>query len=133
MVAALPDEEGYMSTPNEIDITDQFLAAAFAKLSPRDRIRILDDAPKTLWLFGAGASHHYDLNSSGVPVPLANGFFEAFNSLPTSRGFDAHVGPFVSYLNHCRGVRPYQPPHGEPWLQHLARLGLIRLSGTAHA
>ena len=95
-----------MSTPSEISITEPFLAAAFAKLSPRDRIRILDDAPKTLWLFGAGASHHYDLNSWGVPVPLANGFFEAFQSLPTSRGFNAHVGPFVSYLNHYRGVRP---------------------------
>jgi len=32
-----------------------------------------------------------------------------------------------------RSQRPYRPPQGEPWLQHLARLGLIRLSGTAHA
>lgn len=32
-----------------------------------------------------------------------------------------------------RSQRPYRPPMGEPWLQHLARLGLIRLSGTAHA
>lgn len=97
-----------MSTRNEINITDEFLAGAFANLSPCDRIRILDDAPRTLWLFGAGASHHYDLNGWGMPVPLANGFFKAFNSLPTSQGFNAHVGPFVSYLNHCRGVRPDQ-------------------------
>ena len=32
-----------------------------------------------------------------------------------------------------RSQRPYRPPAGEPWLQHLAKLGLIRLSGTAHA
>jgi RNA-directed DNA polymerase len=32
-----------------------------------------------------------------------------------------------------RSQRPYRPPQGVPWLQHLARLGLIRLSGTAHA
>ena len=32
-----------------------------------------------------------------------------------------------------RSQRPYRPPAGEPWLQHLARLGLIRLSGTAQA
>jgi hypothetical protein len=95
-----------MSDPSELDITEPFLAEAWAKLSPRDRIRLLSDSPKTLWLFGAGASHHYDLNSWGVPIPLANGFFEAFNELPTSRTFSAHVGPFVSYLNHYRDVRP---------------------------
>jgi len=32
-----------------------------------------------------------------------------------------------------RSQRPYRPPVGEPWLQHLARLGLIRLSRTAQA
>src|SRR5215470_14228562 len=32
-----------------------------------------------------------------------------------------------------RSQRPYRPPQGEAWLQHLAELGLIRLSGTAHA
>src|SRR5882724_50188 len=32
-----------------------------------------------------------------------------------------------------RSQRPYRPPKGELWLQHLARLGLVRLSGTAHA
>jgi RNA-directed DNA polymerase len=32
-----------------------------------------------------------------------------------------------------RSQRPYRLPQGEQWLQHLARLGLIRLSGTAHA
>ena len=32
-----------------------------------------------------------------------------------------------------RSQRPYRPPAGEAWLQHLARLGLIRLSGAAHA
>jgi len=32
-----------------------------------------------------------------------------------------------------RSQRPYQPPKGENWLRHLARLGLIRLQGLAHA
>ena len=32
-----------------------------------------------------------------------------------------------------RSQRPYRPGAGEPWLQHLARLGLIRLSRPAHA
>ena len=32
-----------------------------------------------------------------------------------------------------RSQRPYRPPQGEGWLQHLARLGLIRLSGNAQA
>jgi hypothetical protein len=32
-----------------------------------------------------------------------------------------------------RSQRPYCPPPGEGWLQHLANLGLIPLSGTAHA
>jgi RNA-directed DNA polymerase len=31
-----------------------------------------------------------------------------------------------------RSQRPYRCPQGEQWLQHLARLGLIRLSGTVH-
>lgn len=95
-----------MSNQDHVDVTQPFLEFAFENLSPRDRVRILEEAPKTLWLFGAGASYHYNLNSRGVPVPLANGFFEAFNDLPTSTGFNAHVGPFVSYLQEDRGVRP---------------------------
>ena len=31
-----------------------------------------------------------------------------------------------------RSQRPHRPPQGTQWLQHLARLGLIRLSFTAH-
>jgi RNA-directed DNA polymerase len=32
-----------------------------------------------------------------------------------------------------RSQRPYQPPPGEPWLQHLARLGLLPLAELVHA
>ena len=32
-----------------------------------------------------------------------------------------------------RSQRPYQPPQGESWLRHLARLGLIRLWELVHA
>ena len=41
-------------------------------------------------------------------------------------------GRLIQHLER-RSQRPYRPPQGEPWLPHLARLGLRRLSGTAHA
>jgi hypothetical protein len=63
-----------------------------------------------VWIFGAGASHHYDLNKFGVPVPLAGGFFEAFNRLPSSQELNTHVGPLVSFLEHYRGVAPRAIP-----------------------
>ena len=90
---------------------DPFLAFMWDNLSPRDRIKVLNEMPKTVWFIGAGASHHYAMNSRGVNVPLANGFFEAFNSLPTSEGFQAHVGPFISYLLHSRGIKPAEVPN----------------------
>ena len=46
---------------------------------------------------------------------------------------ERHVqGRLIQHLQR-RSQRPYQPPPGEPWLRHLARLGLIGLSGRAHA
>jgi RNA-directed DNA polymerase len=46
---------------------------------------------------------------------------------------ERHVqGRLIQHLGR-RSQRPYRPPHGESWLRHLWRLGLIRLSGTAHA
>jgi len=88
------------------DIDDEFLGFAWLNLTPKSRARILANSPKTFWLFGAGASHHYALNAFCVPVPLANGFFKAFHRLPTSQGFDGHIGPFVSFLEHYRGISP---------------------------
>lgn len=87
-------------------IDDEFLRFAWLNLTPKSRARILTNSPKTFWLFGAGASHHYNLNAFNVPVPLANGFFKAFHNLPTSQGFDAHIGPFISFLERYRGVSP---------------------------
>ena len=55
---------------------------------------------------GAGASHHYGMNERGVKVPLANGFFDAFHSLPTSEGFRADVGPLINYVFYSRGIKP---------------------------
>jgi len=89
-------------------IDDGFLKFAWQNLAPEHRARILAGSPKTFWLFGAGASHHYALNAFGIPIPLADGFFEAFHQLPTSQGFHAHVGPFISFLEHYRGVPPDQ-------------------------
>ena len=91
-------------------IDDAFLAYCWANLGPRDRAKMLAGSPRTVWLFGAGASHHYDLNFRGVPVPLANGFFEAFNSLPTSAGLHAYIGPLISFLRDYRGVPPDRIP-----------------------
>ncbi len=85
---------------------DGFLAFCWRNLHPRDRAKMLASAKRTLWVFGAGASHHYGLNRYGVQLPLATGFFEAFHQLPTSQGFAAHVAPLISFLQHYRGVRP---------------------------
>ena len=85
---------------------DDFLRFCWFSLPPSARARILAHAGKTTWLFGAGASHHYALNRFGVRVPLASGFFEAFNLLPTSHGFGAHIGPLISFLEHYKGVPP---------------------------
>lgn len=96
-----------MPDDNDInDVEDDFLKFAWFNLAPKAKVRILANKPKTFWLFGAGASHHYDLNAYGVRVPLANGFFKAFNDLPTSQGFHSLVGPFISFLEHYRGVSP---------------------------
>jgi hypothetical protein len=97
-------------------VSDDFLVFCWLNLPPRDRAKVLAGSPRTLWLFGAGASHHYNLNARGVPVPLANGFFEAFHNLPTSQGFHAHVGPFVSYLGHYRGVQAEDMPR---WTENI--------------
>lgn len=93
---------------NVDQIDDDFLKFAWLNLWPEARVRLLHKSPKTFWLFGAGASHHYNLNLFGVPVPLASGFFKAFHRLPTSQGFQAHVGPLISFLEHYRGVSPHK-------------------------
>lgn len=95
-----------MKKPLLASIDDAFMRFCWFSLPPSARARILSRAGKTTWLFGAGASHHYDLNRFGVPVPLASGFFEAFNRLPTSQGFGAHIGPLISFLEHYKGVAP---------------------------
>ena len=89
---------------NPKDMEDGFLAFCWQNLAPEARAHILAKAPKTFWLFGAGASHHYSLNAFGVPVPLASGFFRAYHRLPISQGFDSHVGPFNNFLETYRGV-----------------------------
>ena len=82
---------------------------------------------------------------------------QCFKPIPTLiRELNRHLKGWMNYFSfgypisaHCeieryvrdrlirhlqrRSQRPYRPPQGEPWLQHLTRLGLIRLSGTAHA
>jgi RNA-directed DNA polymerase len=46
---------------------------------------------------------------------------------------ERHVqGRLIQHLQR-RSQRPYRPPQGEPWLRHLERLGLVRLSELAHA
>lgn len=86
----------------------EILNMCWRNLPPRERAKVLAGSTKTTWWFGAGASHHYAENVGGVPVPLANGFFPAFHSLPTSGGLHAHVGPFISFLEHYRGIPPQE-------------------------
>lgn len=88
------------------DFPDGFLSFAWDNLRANNRLQLLKDKPKTVWIFGAGASHHYFLNTHGVHVPLANSFFKALNNLPTSEGFHAHVGPLSNYLYRYRGIHP---------------------------
>jgi hypothetical protein len=88
-----------------------FLAFAWEQLWPRERAKVLAKGPKTVWLFGAGASHHYNLNPWGVPVPLANDFIRAMHALPTSQGFHSHIGPLVSFLENERGIPAEDIPH----------------------
>lgn len=96
-----------MKKPRRAPIDDHFMQFCWFSLPPSARAKILARAAgKTTWIFGAGASHHYNLNRFGVQVPLASGFFEAFNQLPTSQGFGAHIGPLISFLEHYRGVSP---------------------------
>lgn len=46
---------------------------------------------------------------------------------------ERHVqGRLIQHLQR-RSQRPYRPPAGEPWLRHLRRLGLIRLSALVQA
>jgi hypothetical protein len=97
-------------------IPDDFLFFAWENLSPRDRAKVLSGSPRTAWVFGAGASHHYNLNSRAVPMPLANGFFEAFHKLPTSEGFHAFVGPLIAYLAHSRGIMARDAIH---WTENI--------------
>jgi hypothetical protein len=83
-------------------LDDDFLRFYWYNMPASARALIGKERPQTAWIFGAGASHHFDLNPFGVPVPLANGFFKAFHALPTSGGFNAHVGPLISFLEHYR-------------------------------
>src|SRR5579871_2485737 len=88
------------------NMDDSFLQFCWQNLAPEARARILAKTPKTFWLFGAGASHHYDLNAFGISVPLASGFFKAYHNLPVSQRFDYHVGPLNNFLEEYRDVTP---------------------------
>src|SRR5690348_10856821 len=86
------------------EVPEDFLAFAWLNLPSQCRIKALERSPRTVWIFGAGASCHYNFNALGASVPLAKGFFKALNKLPTSQGFESHVGPLISCLNHGKGV-----------------------------
>lgn len=88
------------------ELPDDFLSFAWDNINTKSRLEILKDKPKTVWFFGAGATHHYSLSAYGVQVPLAKGFFNALRDLPSSKGFHAHIGPLISYLYHYRGIHP---------------------------
>ena len=85
---------------------NDFYCFLWDNLSTRDRFKILQGKKHTVWLFGAGASHHYNFNTRGVNMPLARDFFKAMHRLPTTDGFNSYIGPFLSYLEDYRGVHP---------------------------
>lgn len=105
-----------MEGVNLDNVENGFLDFSWENLPPRDRVKVMADSPRTVWIGGAGASHHYDLNARGVPIPLSTGFFSAFHALPTSEGFHAHVGPLISFLHHGRGVNPLEVPQ---WTENI--------------
>lgn len=82
------------------------LGFAWHNLPHKDRLTALAGAPRTAWLFGAGASRHFEMNMRGCPMPLARDFFRAFSDLPTSEGLHARVGELTSYVWHTRGITP---------------------------
>ena len=83
---------------------NEFYLFLWNNLQARDRLKVLRGTKRTVWLFGAGASYHYALNSRGVNMPLARDFFKAMHMLPTTDGFNAYIGPLLSYLHSHRGV-----------------------------
>ncbi|RPJ77905.1 MAG: hypothetical protein EHM20_05185 [Alphaproteobacteria bacterium] len=93
-----------------MDITElnenSFCHFLWNNLTTRDRVKVLQSKKRTIWLFGAGASCHYALNNRGVNMPLARDFFKAMHRLPTTDGFNAYIGPLISYLHKYRGVHP---------------------------
>lgn len=60
------------------------------------------------YLFGAGASHSYDLSPTGVRPPLAKGFFQAYNDLDISGDRYVLVGWIVNYGRDTRGLSPWR-------------------------
>jgi hypothetical protein len=76
-----------MDGVNLDNVENGLLDFSWDNLSPRDRIKVMADSPRTVWIFGADASHHYDLNARGIPVPLANGFLIPFMHYLHQRDF----------------------------------------------
>ena len=97
---------------------NEFNCFLWNNLPMRDRLKVLQRKERTVWLFGAGASHHYDLNDRGVNVPLARDFFKAMHNLPTTDGFNAYIGPFLSYLHNYRGVHPSKASEWTEDIEH---------------
>jgi len=95
---------------------NEFYCFLWNNLPTRDRLRLLQGKKRTVWLFGAGASHHYALNARGVNMPLARDFFKAMHRLPTTNGFKAYIGPLISYLHNYRGVHPLK---ASEWIEDI--------------
>jgi len=65
----------------EREIMIQHNKFIWENLLVKTKIGILKEMPRTVWVFGAGASRHYELNSLKVPMPLSRDFLRyALNS-----------------------------------------------------
>ena len=111
-------ELGMMSHELDELNKDEFYSFLWDNLSIRDRLKVLNGKKRTVWLFGAGASYHYALNCRGVNMPLARDFFKAMHRLPTTDGFNAFIGPFISFLHNYRGVHPSKASEWADDIEH---------------
>ena len=59
---------------------------------------------KTVYLFGAGASHSYNGSINKVNPPLAKDFFKTFNKLKISKDILVRVGAIISYVAKTRNL-----------------------------
>jgi RNA-directed DNA polymerase len=111
-----------------IEFIESRLEGKFQLEINREKTRVVDLREKGASLNFLGFTFRYDHDLKGRDRQYLNVF-------PSKKALRREREKLHRLLRHLqrRSQRPYRLPQGEQWLQHLAKLGLIRLSGTAHA